>query len=402
MGLYCAPVVRTLPGPGPLQGEGFMKITEIRTYHAHDGARNSVFLQVLTDDGITGVGMPYSIGPDEGVLVVIENMTPWFVGQDPSRIEWLLRRAKNTMRFPLGPTAWSALSGIDHALWDIAGKVAGMPLYRLFGGATRDRVRVYHGLSGATPEECAAEAVRLAADGYTAFKMSPYPPGWSEMPWRAVVRAAGARTAAVRTAIGDGPDIAIDVHATLREPAKAAEIIRAVAPSRMMFVEEPVRPDAVESTARLRRESRTPIATGENLAGIHRFAELIDAGGADIIQPDVLYCGGFLEMRKIAALAEARYVTVAPHNPLGLLSTALSVHLAASIPNFAILEFHSDHLKPKAQFVDRAWAPVDGHFELPEAPGIGMELNLDAIAANPARHWNRGFPTHDDGSPAFI
>jgi galactonate dehydratase len=111
--VYTAPL---LWAPGPQLRECFMKITEIRTYHAHDGARNSVFLQVLTDEGITGNGMPYSIGPDEGVLGVIENMAPWFVGQDPSRIEWLLRRAKNTMRFPLGPAAWSALSGIDHAL----------------------------------------------------------------------------------------------------------------------------------------------------------------------------------------------------------------------------------------------------------------------------------------------
>ena len=135
-----------------------MQITDIRTYPAHDGTRNAVFLHVFTDEGITGVGQPYSIGPDEAILGTIDNVKPWFVGQDPSRIEWLLRRAKNTMRFPLGPAAWSALSGIDHALWDIAGKAAGVPVYRLFGGPTRKRVRVYHGVSGDTPEACAQNA----------------------------------------------------------------------------------------------------------------------------------------------------------------------------------------------------------------------------------------------------
>ena len=393
---YTAPVRDTRRSSTPMQ------ITDIRTYHAHDGTRNAVFLHVFTDEGITGVGQPYSIGPDEAILGTIDNVKSWFIGQDPSRIEWLLRRAKNAMRFPLGPAAWSALSGIDHALWDIAGKAAGVPVYRLFGGPTRERVRVYHGVRGDTPEACAENAQELLEQGYTAFKMSPYPPGWTEIPWPAVVRASGERVGAVRMAVGEGPDIAIDVHAKLREPSRARQIIDATSPYRLMFVEEPVRPEVIESTARLRRECRVPIATGENLSGLQRFGELLDADGADILQPDVLCCGGLLEMRKIAALAEARYVTVAPHNPLGLVSTALSVHLAASIPNFFILEYHSDHLKPKAEFVQEAWAPVDGHFELPTAPGIGMELNLDAIAAHPAKHWNRGFPRHADGSPAFI
>ncbi|MBM3958575.1 MAG: mandelate racemase/muconate lactonizing enzyme family protein [SAR202 cluster bacterium] len=379
-----------------------MKITDIRTYLAHDGTRNNVFLQVTTDEGVTGVGEPYSIGPDEGILGTIENLKGWFIGQDPSRIEWLLRRAKNTMRFPLGQVAWSALSGIDHALWDIAGKAAGVPVYRLLGGAARDRVRVYHGIHGDTPEKCAENALARQAEGYSAFKMSPYGPGWSEKPWRYVVRHAAERLEAVRKAVGDGPELAVDVHATLRDAFRARELIEAMAPYRLMFVEEPVRPDLIETTARLRRETRVPIATGENLYGVARYSELMAIDGADIIQPDVLCCGGLHELKKICAVAEASYVSVAPHNPLGLLSTALSVHLAASINNFLILEFHSDHESPKARFVDEPWVPEGGYFELPTRPGIGMELDLAAIKGNPTRHWNRGFPRHADGSPAFI
>jgi galactonate dehydratase len=206
----------------------------------------------------------------------------------------------------------------------------------------------------------------------------------------------------LRKAVGDHIDLAVDLHSTLREPARAKQISEALSDFRLMFVEEPVRPDYIPSTARLRRELRVPLATGENLFGITQFAELFDQDAVDIIQPDLLVCGGLLEGRKIAAMAEANYVTVAPHNPLGLLSTALGVHYAASINNFTILEYHGDHKQDKARFVDEMWEPVDGYFELPTKPGLGMELNLEAIAASPPKHWNRGFPTQADGAPAFI
>ncbi|MBT4942944.1 MAG: mandelate racemase/muconate lactonizing enzyme family protein, partial [Chloroflexi bacterium] len=130
-----------------------MKITDIKTFHANDGQRNNIFLEIETNAGIAGVGEAYSIGPDRSVIAMIEEMKSWFIGQDPGRIEWLIRRAKNTLRFPLGQVAWSAISGIDLALWDIAGKAAGLPVYSLLGGKTRDRVRVYHGIYGDSPKE---------------------------------------------------------------------------------------------------------------------------------------------------------------------------------------------------------------------------------------------------------
>ncbi|MEX0761631.1 MAG: mandelate racemase/muconate lactonizing enzyme family protein [Dehalococcoidia bacterium] len=378
-----------------------MRITDIHTYHAHDGSRNNIFLQVFTDEGVTGVGEPYSIGPDRAILAAIEDMKPWFIGQDPTRIEWLLRRAKNTMRFPLGQVAWSALSGIDLALWDISGKVAGLPVYRLLGGPTRDKVRVYHGLHGDTPELLRETALRLMEEGYTAFKTGPFPHNWREMPWQAALRATDRRLATIRETIGDGPDLAVDIHVIIREPARARELVEVMAPYRLMFVEEPSRPEFIQSAARLRNDFRVALATGENLYGVARYTELLNADAVDIIQPDLLCCGGLLEAKKIAAIAEAHYVTVAPHNPLGLLSTAAGVHLAASINNFTILEWHSDHKKKKAEFVDEAWQPVNGYFELPQKPGLGIELNLEAIEANPGGHWDRGFPVYEDGSPGF-
>jgi galactonate dehydratase len=379
-----------------------LKITDVKTYHAHDGSRNNLFLQVFTDEGIAGVGEPYSIGPDEAIAGVIENMKPWFIGQDPGRIEWLIRRARNTMRFPLGQVAWSAISGIDLALWDIMGKARGAPVYKLLGGPTRDRVRVYHAIYDPDTVKLGENARALMAEGYTAFKTTPFPPGYREMPWQAVVRESARRMETLRKAIGDGPDIGIDVHTVIREPSKAIELVKALVPFRLMFVEEPAGAEFIATTARLRREFRVALATGENLYGAARYAELLDADAVDIIQPDLLCCGGLLEAKKICAIAEAHYVTVAPHNPLGLVSTAASVHLAASINNFVVLEWHGDHKKKKQEFVSPVWKPVNGYFELPKSSGLGIELDLEAIKKYPAKHWNRGFPVGPDGSPGFI
>jgi galactonate dehydratase len=207
---------------------------------------------------------------------------------------------------------------------------------------------------------------------------------------------------AIRKAIGDGPDLAVDVHVAIRETALSLELARAITPYRLMFIEEPARAEFVESSTALRREFRVALATGENLYGLHRYTELLNADAVDIIQPDMLCCGGLLEAKKIAAVAEAHYVTVAPHNPLGLLSTAAGVHHAASINNFSILEWHGDHKKKKSEFINESWIPKNGYFELPSQPGIGMTLNHEAIAANPPSHWDRGFGTYFDGSPGFL
>ena len=379
-----------------------MKITKINTYHAGDGRRNNIFIEVETDGGVTGTGEAYSVGPDKSVISMLEEMGPWFVGQDPSQIEWLIRRAKNTMRFPLGQVAWSAISAIDIALWDIAGKVADVPIYVLLGGKTRDRVRVYHAIYGDSSELLAENALQLIEEGYSAFKTSPVPSNWRELPWRQVLQMADERMRTIRDAIGDSPDLAVDFHVAIRETSQALELARLITPYKLMFIEEPARAEFIESSAKLRKNFRVALATGEHLYGVHRFTELLNADAVDIIQPDLLCCGGFLEAKKIAAIAEAHYVTVAPHNPLGLISTAAGVHHSASINNFAILEWHGDDKKKKSELINESWVPKDGYFELPTDPGIGMTLNHDAIKANPPLNWDRGFASYSDGSPGFL
>lgn len=380
-----------------------MKITDIHTFHCSDGSRNIIFVQVVTDDAISGYGEPYTIGPDESVLGMIESIKPWFIGQDPSRIEWLMRRARNTMRFPLGPVGWSALSGIDHALWDILGKSLGVPVYMLLGGRHRNKIRVYHGVKGDSPEQLAENGTYLVEQGYTAVKTSPYTKDWRDMPWASVLREASARLEALREAVGIDVDIGVDVHATLIEPFRAEQLSAAISPYNLMFIEEPVRPEHFYSFRRLREKLKIPIATGENLCGLSQFVSLIDNSGVDIIQPDLCSGGGLLESKKIAAIAEANYVSIAPHNPLGLLSTAVGTHFAASTPNFVILEYHGDHAIPsKARFVDHPWEPIDGYLPLPTSPGLGMELNMKEIRKSPAITWNRGFPEYPDASPGLI
>ena len=208
-----------------------MKITDINTFHAFDGQRNNIFLEIETDEGITGVGEAYSIGPDSSVISRLKEMKPLFAEQDPGRIEWLLRRARNTLRFPLGQVGWSAISGIDIALWDIAGKAAGVPVYRLLGGRTRDRVRVYHGVYGDSPAGVAEHALELMDEGYSAFKTSPLPSDWREMPWRQALRMADERMAAIRDAIGDGPDLAVDVHGAMRETSRRPDLREGLRPT---------------------------------------------------------------------------------------------------------------------------------------------------------------------------
>ena len=380
-----------------------MKITEIETFHCSDGKRNNIFLQILTDESIVGVGEPYTVGPDESVLGMIHSIKPWFIGQDPSRIEWLLRRARNSMRFPLGSVGWAALSGIDHALWDIMGKTLGVPVYMLLGGKHRDKVRLYHGAHGDNPEKLAENGIRLIEQGYTALKTSPYSSNWRTLPWASVLKHAENRLSALRDAVGIDIDIGVDIHATLAEPFRAKELAAVLEPFRLMFIEEPVRPEHFPSFNKIRDGINIPVATGENLFSLNQFVSLIDNSGVDIIQPDLCSGGGLSEAKKIAALAEGNYVSIAPHNPVGSISTAVSTHFAASTPNFLILEYWGEHLKKNEfQFVNNPWQPVNGYMPLPTKPGLGMELNLEAIHKNPPITWNRGFPKNSDSSPGYI
>lgn len=379
-----------------------MKITKIDTYLVNLGHRNIPYVKVHTDEGIYGIGEAYSCGPDKATVEVIHDFEEWLTGRDPRDVEALYHLMYAGSRFPGGSVVNSAISGIEHALWDIAGKAAGLPVYRLVGGKCRDKIRVYQSPRGGTPEELAENAVALIEKyGYTAIKMSPLPGNWHTLPWNQALRETERRLAAVRDAIGPDIDIGLDPHARIFEVGRAMQLCQVVAPYNPFFVEEPLRPENYDAMAQLNNKVAVPLATGEMLYSRHEFRELVNRQAVDIIQPDICLMGGLWEMKKVAAMAEAAYMTVAPHNPCGPVATAVNVHFAASTTNFLILEYHADDSGPRRELVDEPMQLVDGYLEIPEKPGLGIDLNMDAVEKYPFRSWHRPFPLRNDGSLSY-
>jgi len=379
-----------------------MKIIDIKTFGVDLGSGNHIFVKVLTDEHLHGIGECYRVGPDEAVEKTVHYLKEWLIGRDPTQIEFIWRLMYNGSRFPGGSMLNAAISGIEIACWDVKGKAMGAPVYQLIGGRCRDRVRVYLGIGGNTAQEAADSARRaIEVDGFTAIKMGPQPAGSEKMPWGKVLRETGRRMEAVRKAVGDDVDIGLDPHAQIFEPVRALEMAEVVKPYRPFFFEEPLRPENIQAMAELHQKIGIPIATGEMLYTKYEFRDLIHAGAADIVQPDLLLCGGLIEAKKIAAMAEANYVTVAPHSPLGPISTAVSVHFAASTPNFVILEYRHDREGPERDLILEPVKFADGYLEIPEKPGLGIELNEKAFAGKPLKSWHRQFMIGPDGGIGY-
>ncbi len=287
-----------------------MKIQSIEVYLIDLGHRNVPYVRVLTDEGVHGVGEAYSIGPDRATVAAIEDLAEWLIGRDPLAIEGLWQLMYAGSRFPGGSILNAAISGIEHALWDIKGKALGVPVYELIGGRCRDRVRVYQSAGGDTPEALAESARRLVRTyGYTALKMFPFDrrdePLWHDMGLARAMRGAEARIRAVREAVGDDVDIALDAHAQIFQPSTALTLCQVLQPFHPLFLEEPLRPENREALGQLHAKSPIPIATGEMLYTKYEFRDLLANAAADIVQPDVCLMGGLWEMKKVAAMAEA-------------------------------------------------------------------------------------------------
>jgi galactonate dehydratase len=398
-------VASLLPGEAqPAKaGRPDLQIADIKTYLVGVGNRNLLFIKVETNQGIHGIGEAYSCGPDEATIATVQDFKRWLVGQDPRNIEHLWAMMHHFTRFPGGLVVNAAISGIEHALWDITGKAAGLPVYRLLGGKCRDKVRVYQSARGDDPKRVAEHARALVQKyGYTAVKMSPHMPNGNSRPSNQVSRVAGQRIAAVRDALGPDVDIGVDAHAKLFEVSRAIRLAQVIEPYAPMWLEEPIRPENVAAMAKLAGHVNIPLASGECNYTKYEFRDILTAQALDIVQPDVCLCGGLLEMKKIAAMAEAHYVVVAPHNPMGPLATAVNVHFAACTPNFLILEYHPDDEAPRKDLLKEPLMVKDGYLTVPEKPGFGVELNEAAFRHYPPRPWHRSFEYRADGSVAFI
>lgn len=376
-----------------------MKIIDIQTVGVNLGDGNHVFVKVLTDEHLHGTGEAYRVGPDAAVEQTVQYLKDWLIGEDPTRIDHLWRIMYNGSRFPGGSILNAAISGIELALWDVKGKAHGVPVYQLLGGRCRDRIRVYRGIGGNTPKQVAESAHEaVTRQGFTAVKMQPLPPESAKIPWGRVLRETAARLEAVRKAVGEDIDIALDPHAQIFEPIRALEVAEAVKPYRPLFYEEPLRPENIDAMGQLHEKIGIPIATGEMLYTKYEFRDVIAARAADILQPDLLLCGGLLEAKKIAAMAEAHYLTMAPHNPMGPISTAVSAQFAISTPNFLILEYQIDSEGPARNLILKPLPFREGYIEVPDTPGLGIELNETAFAGHPLKTWRRPLVTEADGN----
>ncbi len=357
-----------------------MKITAIKPLVVAED-RNFLYVVVETDEGVYGLGEAGITWREAAVVGFLEALAPGLIGQDPRRIEHLWQWMNRSGFFPASRIGNAAVSAIDIALWDIKAKSLGVPLYQLLGGQVRDRVAAYPNIRSPTAEGLADEARRRVDQGwrYVRFNLTEDLPVFEP---RDAIREGVRRAAAVRDAIGDELGLIIDAHTRL-DPADGFKLCRELAPLDPYFVEDPIRSENPESLARLAHRVDTPIAMGEQLASKWEFRPLIENEWIDFARLDLCIVGGITEAKKIAGWCETHYLPIAPHNPLGPVSTAACVHLDFATSNFAVQECHH----PEGDWFGSLF-PVqvpfkDGHFLPPDRPGLGVEIDLDAVAKHP-------------------
>jgi galactonate dehydratase len=371
----------------PMSSRESLKITKLETFLVQP---RWLFLKVHTNAGLVGLGEPVVEGRAETVQTAIKEMEPYLLGKDPRQVVHHWQAIYRHAFYRGGPVLTSALSGVDMALWDIKGKALGVPVYELLGGPTRTKVRLY--AHARTPEDIR----RGVAEGFTAFKTGPAFrrdfPRYVETP--SEVGHAVEHFAALREAAGPDVDIGIDFHGKI-SPALAKVLIKGLEPYLPMFIEEPINCQDHDGMAEIARGTHLPIATGERVFTKWGFREVLEKRAATILQPDLCHAGGITEVRLIAGMAEAYYATIAPHNPLGPISLAAGIQIAASIPNFLCQE----HRTLGDGYLKRPFVLRDGFVELPTAPGLGIELDEEALAGKIGHNWlNRESYDEDDGS----
>lgn len=371
-----------------------MKITAVKTCVVNAEMRNWVFVKVETDQpGLYGWGEASLEWKTRAVVGAVEDFAPMLIGEDPERIEFLYQKMYRQSFWRVGVIGLSAISGIEQALWDIRGKALGVPVFKLLGGQVRDKVRMYTHLGGgdmravyetqysADPKPFVDLALEVVARGYTAVKVLITPPTESLNSITAY-RYAEKMMAAIREAVGEGVDIMVDCHGR-HSVANAIEFCRVLAPYRPYFIEEPVPPENADALAEVRRASPVPIATGERRVTRFEFRELFEKQACQVIQPDLCHCGGLWEAKKIAAMAEAYYIGVAPHNPLGPVANAAALHFALSTPNFLIQEDMLTDVPWRFDVVKHALKTESGYWLPTDAPGLGIEVDEEAAKQHP-------------------
>jgi galactonate dehydratase len=370
----------------PVSEREAVKITRLETFLVKP---RWIFLKIHTDAGVVGLGEPLLEGRAKTIATAISEIEPYLLGKDPRRVVHHWQAIYRHAFYRGGPILTSALSGVDQALWDIKGKLFGVPVYELLGGPTRDRIRVY--AHAGTPE-----SMRQGLEkGFRSFKTGVAKKRPARIvETKAAVEYAADRFAALRELGGPDIDIGIDFHGAI-SPQTAMLLVKALEPYQPMFVEEPINCQDVEGMAEIARKTHLPIATGERIFTKWGFRDILEKRAATILQPDLCHAGGITEVRLIAGMAEAYYAAIAPHNPMGPISLAAGIQVDASIPNFLCQE----QVSLGEGYIKKPFVVRNGYIDLPKGPGLGIELDEEALADKIDHDWrNRETYDADDGS----
>ncbi len=381
-----------------------MKVTDVKTFLVHPGGgKNWLFVKVETDEGIYGWGECYTQADrDRTIEIHVQQLARYLVGRNPFNIKHFTFMAYHDFAGKRGSMEfYCAISGIEHALWDITGKALNAPVYNLLGGPCRDKIRVYaNGWGGRTIEERAERAVQLVEQGFTAMKLDPLPNPWRTHISREDEREAVACVRAVRDAVGPNIDLLVEIHRRLA-PIHAIRLAEMMEEFQPFWYEEPVSARNLDALAEVRAAINLPVVTGEELYTKAEFREVFEKSAADILNPDICNCGGILELKEIAAMAEPYFVIMSPHNynstTIGLAAT---VQACAVMPNFLITEYFVNFTECGNEISVPPIKVENGYIQLPTAPGLGLSLDEAALAEYPyqefparhLRHFNEEGP----------
>ena len=365
-----------------------MRITALKTFLVGGSWRNWLVVKIETDAGVHGVGEATLEGKSKTVEAAVAELARYLIGKDPAAIERHFQEMYRRAFYAGGEVLTSAITGVETALWDIKGKTLGVPVYELLGGRTRDRIKLYANgwyRQGMSPAQFVSAARKVVGLGAKGIKFNP----WGGRPGidfhrleNDILNAGVEVVGALREALGPSVDLYIDCNGIFNTVGNAIRAAKAVEQFNISFFEEPVPHENTDAMAYVRRKIDIPVAAGERLFTIFRFRELLDRGGADVVQPDMAHCGGMLEARKIAAIADAHYAAFAPHNANGEVSYASAVQLAACVPNFLVLE----HFPPEPWRFEVCRNPLqieDGWLKVPDRPGLGVEFDETAALDHP-------------------
>ena len=375
-----------------------MKIGRIETFYVPP---RWLFVRVESEDGAVGWGEASLEGWAEAVDGAFEALRDRFIGHDARRIEDIWQVAYRGGFYRGGPVLMSALAGLEQALWDLKGRAAGLPAWEMLGGQVRDKIRAYAWIGGDRPDEIESAATARRDQGFSAVKMN----ATAELDWIGTPKLFDEVIQRVTAAQGAGMDVGLDFYGRVHKPM-AKQLAKVLEPMGLLFIEEPLLSENIEGLAQIAHLTTTPIALGERLYSRWDFKPFFESRSVDIIQPDLSHAGGLLECRKIAAMAEAYDIAVAPHCPLGPLALAACLQLAACTPNVAIQEMslgiHYNVGHDLLNFITdkEVLSPVDGFLPIPEGPGLGITIDEDAVreVAKDGHRWRNPVWRQRDGS----